>query len=208
MTVTQDYPSTSLDLSSALGPLIARRKLNMAEVARRLPVDPAIVSLWCSGRRRVPASRLEPLARVLKVPLQQLVRASGNRWETPPPAPRWKPCPRGCGRHCLDTAAMCLACAHGHPPLVETAAERLASAGMRAETHKAIYELACLLCGRGDGRQGALRQTHTPPVCAPPPCRWCGGFVFVREVTTWSQEFVVFERDSRADVDDDCSADA
>lgn len=47
-----------------------------------------------------------------------------------------------------------------------------------------LYEVYCLLCGRGLGRAGVLMVSMTVPQERLEPCRSCGGLLLVREVVT------------------------
>lgn len=61
------------DLSRSLPGLIAAAGCTQAEIALRLRIDPAVVSLWCRGRRPVPGARLAPLAEALGITLDELL---------------------------------------------------------------------------------------------------------------------------------------
>ena len=60
-------------LGARLTEMRQRSGLRQAEVARRLGIDPSVPSLWEQGKRAVPPSRLQPLAEILGVSLDELV---------------------------------------------------------------------------------------------------------------------------------------
>jgi transcriptional regulator with XRE-family HTH domain len=68
----------SLDLSYRIRELRAEKGLKQSEVARRMRLDPSILSLWEQGKRLVPADRVPGLAEALETDVETLLSGVTN----------------------------------------------------------------------------------------------------------------------------------
>lgn len=67
-------------------------KITQADVARELELDVSVISLWCQGKRAVPANRLDRLAEILQFSVADLLHLEALMGvDAAPLAPLGKP---------------------------------------------------------------------------------------------------------------------
>lgn len=91
---------------------------------------------------------------------------------------KWsRPC-ASCGNPCDKEATHCRPCAIR----LRTWSKKPRPVPSEAQVRpRVLFELYCLMCGRGTGHCGELIVTPQPPTRRLQPCRWCGGFVLLRQ---------------------------
>lgn len=153
---SEPVPADSVDLSGALRMLIARQGVKQAAIAWEMRLDASVISLWVKGRRPVPGSRIEALARALYVSVAELLSYA----------------PHADSAGAADTPSYAFAdlAVAPPPPVIQP----LPSA-------PPAYELCCMLCGRGTGPAGTLVRIREVPLRVG-PCTHCGGFMLCDEI--------------------------
>jgi transcriptional regulator with XRE-family HTH domain len=76
-------PTSSLDLSTRMRELRARQGLMQSEVARRMRLDPSVLSCWERGVSLVPVNRVRALADALEVTVEELLDGISGTARTP-----------------------------------------------------------------------------------------------------------------------------
>ena len=172
--MTQAMPRT-VDLSPVLRDLCTERRMTMRDLAAALRMDESTVNRWSHGTRGVPSERLESVADALCMTVSELLAAQPQQ-KKPAPLPHRPHKPRQ-----AEMPLMAISDPH------ETPQQRLAGAGLLVDPDlHPMWELSCLLCGRGTGHDGVLGWIKHLPLHAV-DCRHCGGRMFARDVGAWRE---------------------